>query len=167
MGFNSNLYLVAEVSQFEWVIDSSQVAEEVPVLLSEQLYDNCNSSIDLSATFAFNKAVTETTTFHNDNEFHMDVSAAMSFKAKIPFILKTGFEVGVSLGGTKTWGSEEQNSITETYTDQVDVTVPPGRAILIKAMMTIGNMDVPYTMTVKTVQGTTQVITGVWKGVTM
>ena len=102
--FNSNLYLVAEVSQFEWDIDRSQVAEEVPVLLSEQLYDNCNSSIDLSATFAFNKAVTETTTFHNDNEFHMDVSAAMSFSAKIPFILKTEFDVGVSLGEhEKSW----------------------------------------------------------------
>lgn len=165
--FRGNLYLAAEVTSFTWDIDSSQLVGETPTLLSEQLNNNCNSTVPLTGQFSFSKTVSESSTFQQGGEFHMDVGYGVSFEAKIPFVAKTDMDFSTSLGGTKTWGSEEQNAITETYTDSIDVQVPPGQANLVQAMTIICEIDVPYTMTVRTAMNTTQVVTGIWKGVSM
>ena len=165
--FTGELYLAAEVLTFDWDVDNSQLVEETPALLSEQLVDNCNSSVSLGATFTFSKSITESTTFVRINDIRTDFQASLTFEAKIPFVAKEELETSISLGYSRTWGDEELNAVTETYEDVVNIEVPAGQAVLVKALTIITKMDVPYTMTVRTALNTTQVLTGVWKGVSM
>lgn len=179
--FMDTLYTAAEVVSFEWDVDSGQLTEEIPELLSEQLNNNCNSSVALTSTFTFSKTITESTTFEYGGEFQASANIlaghkkTFNFKALRPRKIfkkkvksrQTYIEGSITLGGTKTWGNQELNAISETYSDSINVSVPPGEAILIQAMTMITKMDVPYTMTVKTALNTTEVITGIWKGVSM
>ncbi len=165
--FAGQLYLAAEVVVFDWDVDSGQLVEEAPTLLSEQLNNNCNSSVPFTAKFSYSKKITEQTTFTHNGEFRMDFTAEANFEAEVPFLLKAGGSASIKLGGTKSWGDEELDAITETYSDSITIEVPPGEAILVEALVIIATIDVPYTMTVRTALNTTEVITGVWKGVSM
>ena len=155
--------MVSEVTSFDWEVDSSRLTQEIPQMLSEQVNNNCNSTAPLKTIFTIRKTVTEPTKFVDSGEFRSD----FTFEAKIPFVAKMDMEASISFGGTKSWGSVEMNQITETFQDSIEVVVPPGEAIHVQAMTMISNMDVPYTMTVKTAVNTIRIVKGIWKGASM
>ena len=67
------------VVSFEWDIDKHHLINKIPTFLSQQLNNNWNSTVPMINTFIVSKTVTESMTFEQTGEVHMDFSEGFMF----------------------------------------------------------------------------------------
>lgn len=131
-----------------------------PELLSSQLYNNIDSSVPLTSSFDVSKAVTRTNSFTHGHQFTIGVDTQVS--VKLPFV---SAGVTISSSSTREVSFTQVNSETITYKHHSSVTVPPGHAILKKAIITRAKLNVPWTGRVVNGLGAVKSISGQWNGV--
>ena len=131
-----------------------------PELLSSQLYNNIGSSVPLTSRFDVSKKVTETNSFTHGHQFTIGVSTKVS--VQLPYV---SGGVTISSSSTRQVSFTQENSKTITYTHQSSVTVPPGHAILKRAIITRASLTVPWTGRVVNGLGAVKPISGQWNGV--
>ena len=131
-----------------------------PELLSSQLYNNIDSSVPLTSTFDVSKTITKTNSFTHGHQFTFGVDTQVS--VQLPYVSVSGT---ISSSTTRQVSFMRENSETVTYTHSSSVTVPPGHAILKKAIITRASLNVPWTGRVVNGLGAVKTIHGWWKGV--
>ncbi len=158
----ANPYADVEVVDVEYHLDEYELAENPPMVLVAKTVENC-SSAQVSQGFTVNKSVTKTSLFQNTIGVGLEVG--QTFSVGIPFVSGES-SISISSAAERTYGIEE--SYQQSYEATFTVIVPPYSAIEADAVLFNGNLDVPYTMLLRS-PSTGQEFTreGIWKGVTI
>ena len=158
---------VAKVIAVNWDVTTAKIVDKTPELLGRQIFDNRNSSQVLKETFSYKKTITKETSFQHSQTVDFSSTVGYSFTAGVPGIAEVSGEVSVTLGSSTTWTNATKQSVSKEFTKTTPIEVNPGGYILRKSMLTVGRMDVPYTMEVEMQSGRKTTVDGIWHGVTM
>lgn len=159
--------VISKVLAVHWDLQSAIIVERTPEVLAEHTYDNRRSDHILKETFRYCKTIEKQTRFEHTQSLHFSGTATFSFKAPIPVITENNASFSVTAGYDTTWTSAETKTITQTFEKTTDVEIQPRSYIRRKSILTIGKMNVPYTMDVETESGKKMTINGVWHGVSL
>ena len=156
--------LVTGIVDFSWKPDNAKIIATVPDMIAQQTYLN-PSKYESHDKFGFEKTVENKSTFSHEHGFTVKIGVQTMFKAGIPYIAENKTTVSIDAGTTNKWSFGEENAITQKYTYEADVQLPPHSKVKRTATITKGSMNVPYTATVLTGDGSKRVIEGTWNGV--
>ena len=137
------------------------ILSQTPQLLKMETYDNTASSVALRNTFEVTKEITETHSFMHHNTF-TNTEIDTSISAKLPYF--DGREIKLSEFSTSV-SLTSVNLKTFTYSVTSPVEVPPGHAIIKKAIMYKAILNVPWSTKVVNGLGEEKTMFGEWSGV--
>ena len=158
---------VAKVTAIRWNISEAKIVDQTPEMLAQQTYDNRHSNQVLMETFSYKKTITKTTTFQHSTSLNISTTTEFSVKAGIPVIAEVSGKVSVTMGALTTWTNANSHTISQAFEKSTKIEVKPGGYIRRKSTLTVGSMDVPYTMDVETQTGRQETVGGMWHGVTL
>ena len=156
---------VAAVIEFHWNLDLAKVIGSTPDVIAIENYDNSESEDPLKTKFVIDKEISHRSSFFHEHGFEVKLGAETKFKAGIPSLAKNVTTVSVDVSTTHNWELGDENTTTQSYRRESDVTVPPGKHIQRIASVTKGNLNVPYRAKVRTADGSEKWIEGTWNGV--
>ena len=156
---------VAKVISIEWDVNNAKIMDQTPELLAQQIYDNRNSSQVLKETFSYKKTVTRETSFQHAQSVNFSCTPDTNFKAGVPVIGDVSGRISVTIGYSTTWTNATKHTVVKEFTKTIQIEVKPGGYIRRKSILTVGNIDVPYTMEVETQSGRRIKVDGIWHGV--
>jgi hypothetical protein len=155
---------VASISEFYWSIDNAKILDTAPDIIAQETYDNSGSSVPLVAKFSFQRDITNTSTFSQEQGYSVKVGEEITFKSGTP-VLSSEEKISLEATTSNTWSFGESNSTMQRYTHESDVTVPPFKKQKRVATVTRGNLDVPYRALIIADDRSQKWIEGTWKGV--
>lgn len=142
---DSNYYDAQTVTKqicVDFDIGSGTVSSLQPLIIKEETYDNRDSTVALEQTFEVSHEVVETNSFTHSES--LTIGAEASFSANLPFdagsaslTISTSVTTGLSL--------TKENTKTVKFVQTSPVNVPPGKAVIRRAMLQKENIAVPYT----------------------
>jgi len=155
--------VVQSITNVQFSIPAAAVTLKPEVIASETYRNTSNQP--LTYQFNISKDVTASTTFGQSNTFGVKVTQTIKISAGVPeFKAESTTSIEISASTTSSYGTTD--TTTQTYQMQTPVTVLAGTAIKVDAVLTIVNMDVPYTADIIATDGKTYPISGMWNGVT-
>lgn len=156
---------IAAILEFYWNIDHAKVFNNAPDIIATENYDNRESSEPLKTKFTFSREISNRSSFSEEHGFEVKIGVSTTFTAGIPKIAANETTVNIDTSTNHKWQLGEENTTTQRYSRESDVTVPPGKYIQRTASVTRGSLDVPYRAKIRAGDGTIQWIEGTWNGV--
>jgi hypothetical protein len=156
---------ISAILEFSFSTKDAQVLETVPEVLETMDFDNSESDIPLHSKFTVKKDVTSKSSFSRQHGFSVKLGVSTKFTAGIPRIAENMTTVSLEASTSHTWNFGEENTITQSYTHESPVEVPPGKMLRKMASITRATMDVPYTAKIRAEDGSIKTIKGTWNGV--
>ena len=159
---------VSKVMAIHWHVSTAKIVDQTPELLAQQTFDNRYSTEVLRDTFSYKKTITKQTSFEHSGSTTFSRTVEFSFTAGIPVIdTSISGKISVTIGSSTTWTNATTHIVSQVFTKTTPIEVNPGGYIRRTSTVTIGNMDVPYSMDVETLSGRKTTVDGIWHGVSL
>ncbi|XP_069488436.1 uncharacterized protein [Ambystoma mexicanum] len=155
---------IKRVLHIEFLTDTGKVLSIEPMLVQEQTYNNKDSTTPMKELFEVNRVLVSESTFGQEHGFEFSAKAETTFETGIPLAMKGMVHLSAKATNSHTWNFTETNRVETRFKRTSEVEVPPGKAVLWKAVAKKATMDIPYEATVLTVFGNEETIYGTWKG---
>lgn len=126
-----------------------------------------DTSVEQTNSVSMTASVDETSQFENSSSGTVSMEVGRTFSAGIPVVeaeVGGSFTLGVSQTRTCTYG--QSVTISKSYTDTVNVTIPPRSVVTVSFSVSECRLDVPYIMRFRSKDGYTSSCAGTWMGLT-
>ena len=158
--FYSGIMNISRVCSLDFTVDQRKILSSTPEVLKAEMSDNRKSNVTLSSSFQISKEIKESHTFTHEHGFTFGVSA--TYESSLPFF---SAETTVSFSTSHKFSFTEENTMTSSYSTTSTINIPPGTAVMKKAVITRVQLDVPWTAKIVNALGSKKTIGGMWKGV--
>ncbi|KAL0572240.1 hypothetical protein V5O48_009722 [Marasmius crinis-equi] len=151
-----------QIDKVEYALDEGRIIRQVPVILADKVLPNKTSATQ-TLTLEVNERVMHTSEFRY--EFGINFKVGVQFKAGIPFVGEKGdLSFGLSSSSKWTWGKSD--STEKAWRVTFTVVAPPGKTVYATAVVSHGELEVPYTIFVSSKStGVKTETKGIWRGV--
>ncbi|WEW55458.1 hypothetical protein PRK78_000889 [Emydomyces testavorans] len=151
-----------DVDRIEYKIDKGQILSSVPEAMGSDSLRN-TSTVNQSVEFDFSKTKTLSSSF--DYTLGFSITVGRSVKVAVPEVADAELKVDYTNSHEFKWGSTTTESVT--FDAKVPVVAPPSTKVTATATITCCNIEVPYTIYLKSVAtGATVTSQGIYRGVT-
>ncbi|XP_069832374.1 uncharacterized protein [Dendropsophus ebraccatus] len=155
------------ITSFKFLPEKAQtLPSNEPEVIENRLYDNRKSSCTLKDNL-FEKTVKLTSFFSPDSGFVIEAGRRIMCEAGIPTVDDNGRTVKVDQSRNHNWNFIDMNETEKKLSHNLELTVPPGKAIRLVASVIRAELSVPYQAKVKTTHGFETDIEGTWKGMAL
>ncbi|XP_069488447.1 uncharacterized protein [Ambystoma mexicanum] len=155
---------IKKVLHVEFLTDTGKVLSTEPMLVQEQSYNNKDSTTPMKELFEVNRVLVSESTFGHEHGFEFSLEAETTFESGLPFVAKGTVRLSATATTSHTWSLAETNRVETHFKRTSEVEVPPGKAVVRKAVAKKAIMDIPYEARVLTVFGNEEIVCGTWKG---
>ena len=149
------------------MVESNPKVEELAI----KEYDNRKSGIPFQVDFTVSKKMRVYSKFITSDQttssltFDLSVSASIPLPGAIQLSSSRGLSISFEKTNSETF--EEGTDTTREIRKTVTVTVPPGKAVRTKAILTRSIVTLPYTAQAITQLGVAKELHGAWEGVAL
>ncbi|KAJ6530577.1 hypothetical protein B0H19DRAFT_1273582 [Mycena capillaripes] len=159
----SFVYEDMDVVKVEYTLGQGRTTTSTSTVLSSQTLSN-TTVVEQEMDCSMKSTVTETISFSHTEG--ISLTAGASFSASIPSFDPTfEFNVFSEFSTSMTWGKELSSQ--QSYSIGSTVKAAPHSSVLVVWIVNICNLEMPYTMTLRSRStGTTVESFGIWHGVT-
>ena len=149
----------------EWHMDDQKISTGKPKALTTKIVENSSSSGAIKSTEVLTDTITTTSKVTTDSKFGMSSGVTVGGSSGIPRVSSVNLEAKLGLSYDHSWTKGEDNTIQKQISETMEVTVPPGKKIMLTLLVTEVTANVSYSATVRMTDGGERRIKGSWEGV--
>eukprot|EP01121_Diplochlamys_sp_Union-15-3_P013327 TRINITY_DN4117_c0_g1_i6.p1 TRINITY_DN4117_c0_g1~~TRINITY_DN4117_c0_g1_i6.p1 ORF type:complete len:463 (-),score=103.36 TRINITY_DN4117_c0_g1_i6:80-1468(-) len=155
---------VAKVISLTFDTDRAMILSAAPDNILSYPVDNRKSSVPIKDTITLKKTIENKSSFERTHGFEVSITNSLTIKAGVPEIAEVESKIEIQTKTTHEWKYGEENTVTQEFSVESAIEVPPGKAIVKKLIVTTAKIDVPYKLVYETETGKVLEESGIWKG---
>jgi len=159
----TNSKIISGIENLNFELDNGKILSEKPSFISQQTLNN-PSDVPSEQEITFSEKVSTTSTFNFGLGFTVEAGVSVKGSVGVPAVASVEGEVSIKSSSNIHADMSKAETIEHTYSYKGKVVVPPHKDVKVSAVLTMSELDVPFTADIRTKDGLLKHIKGVWNG---